>query len=139
MFPKTTVSTLLSVIIFTFHPFPHLTFMCARGAHKQHQGYIHIPESKIHISYSKNHNSTLFFYYFYMSHLPSLAHIIAKGSIFLINSSFDGTKLQKNCLDVSSTGSFPYQCQWTLIFKSLTTPMAMGTQLGFQRHRESLY
>ena len=30
------------------------------------------------------------------------------------------------------------QCQWTLIFISLSTPMAMGTQLGFKRHRESL-
>ena len=40
---------------------------------------IHITESKIHISYSKNHNSTLFFYCFYMSPLPILVRIVAKG------------------------------------------------------------
>ena len=31
------------------------------------------------------------------------------------------------------------QCQWTRIFLSLATPMAMGTQLGFKQHRESHY
>jgi len=69
---------------------------------------IHITEPKIHISYSENHDSTLFFYYFYMSPLPTLAHTIAKGSTFLISSRFDVTKLQQNCLDVSSTGSFRF-------------------------------
>ena len=33
--------------------------------------------------------------------------------------------------------AFRSQCQWTRIFISLTTPMAMETQLGFKRHRES--
>ena len=37
VFPKITVSTLLSVIIFTDHPFPHPTFTGARSAHKRHQ------------------------------------------------------------------------------------------------------
>ena len=60
---------------------------------------IHITESKIHISYSKNHDTTLFSYYFYISPLPILAHIIAEGSTFLISSPIDITKLQKNCLD----------------------------------------
>ena len=35
--------------------------------------------------------------------------------------------------------AFHSQCQWTRIFLSLTTPMAMGTRLGFKRHRESHY
>ena len=34
---------------------------------------------------------------------------------------------------------FRSQRQWACIFISLTTPMAMGTQLGFKRHRESHY
>ena len=70
---------------------------------------IHISESKIHISYSEKHDSTLFFFYFYMSPLPTHAHTTAKSSNFSISSPFDATKLQqKNCLDVSSTGSFPF-------------------------------
>jgi hypothetical protein len=68
---------------------------------------IHITEPKIHISYSENH-STLFFYYVYMSPLPTLAHTIAKCSTFSTSSSFDVTKLQHNCLYVSSTGSFQF-------------------------------
>ena len=59
---------------------------------------IHITESKIHISYSKNHGLTLFFHYFYVSPLPTLAHIIARGSTFLISSSFDVTKFQQKKL-----------------------------------------
>ena len=35
--------------------------------------------------------------------------------------------------------AFRSQRQWTCIFISLTTPTAMGTQLGFKRHRESHY
>ena len=40
---------------------------------------IHITESKIHISYFENHDSTLMlvFHYFYMSPLPTLTHLIA--------------------------------------------------------------
>ena len=41
---------------------------------------IHITETKIHISYSKNHNSTLMLNCFYMSPLPTHAHIIAKDA-----------------------------------------------------------
>ena len=70
---------------------------------------IHITECEIHISYSENHDSTLFIYYFYMLCLPTLTHTIAKGSTFSISSPFDITKLQKkNVIDVSSTGSFPF-------------------------------
>ena len=122
MFPKTTVSTLLSVIIFTGRPFPHPTFTGARGAPNGIRGItIHITEPKIHISYSENHDSTLFFYYFYMSPLPTLAHTIAKGSTFSISSRFDVTKLQQNCFDVSSTGSFPF-------------PMSMYTHIIIPYH-----
>ena len=90
---------------------------------------IHITESNIHISYSENHGSTLFFYYFYMSPLQTLTHIIAKGSSFSISSPFDITKLQKkNVLMGHRLAAFRSQCQWTRIFISLITPMAMGTQ-----------
>ena len=33
--------------------------------------------------------------------------------------------------------AFHSQCRWTRIFISLTTPIAMGTQLCLKRHRES--
>ena len=42
----------------------------------------HITEHKIHINYSENHDSSLFFYYFYMSPFPTLVHIVAKGILF---------------------------------------------------------
>jgi hypothetical protein len=41
---------------------------------------IHITVPKIHISYSENNDSTLFFYYFNVSPVPTLAHTIAKGT-----------------------------------------------------------
>ena len=69
---------------------------------------IHITESKIHISYSENHDLTQFSYYSYLSPFPTLTHTTAKGSTFSISSPFDVKKLQKNCLDVSSTHSFPF-------------------------------
>ena len=81
VFPKTTVSTLLSVIISTGLPF----FTGARGAYKRHQGY----------NYWYHLDSTLFFYYFYVPRLPTLAHIIAKGSTFSISSPLDVIKLQR--------------------------------------------
>ena len=43
---------------------------------------IHITESKIDISYSKNHDSTLFFYCFYMLPLSALAHTIFRVVLF---------------------------------------------------------
>ena len=54
---------------------------------------IYITDSKIHFNYSENHDSPLFFYYFYVSILPTLAHTIAKGSTFSISSLFDLTNL----------------------------------------------
>ena len=62
---------------------------------------IHITESKIHISYYENHDSTLLFYYFYMSPLPTLAHTIDKGITFLISSRIDVTQLQKQIVLMS--------------------------------------
>jgi hypothetical protein len=57
-----------------------------------------------------------------MSPLSTLTHTIAKGSTFLISSPFDVTKIQKeNCLDVSSTGSFPF-------------PMSMNTHIHIHHH-----
>ena len=67
---------------------------------------IHFSVSKIHSSYSEKHDSTLFFYYFYMSPLPTLANTIAKSSTLSTSSPVDVKKLQKNSLDISSTGSF---------------------------------
>jgi hypothetical protein len=46
---------------------------------------IHITESKIHISYYKKHESSLLFYYFYMSYLLTLTHTIAKGNTFTLS------------------------------------------------------
>ena len=39
VFPKTMISILLSVIIFTGRPFPRPTLKGARGAYKRHHGY----------------------------------------------------------------------------------------------------
>ena len=107
VFPKTTISTLLSVIISTGRPFPQLILRVLEVHINGIRGItIHITEYKIHISYSGNHDSTLFFYYFHISPLPTLAHIIAKG--FSINSHLILQNYKKTCLDVSSTGSFPF-------------------------------
>ena len=110
MFPKTTVSTPLSVIIFIRRPFPYPTFTGARGA--RHHGYnIHITEFKFHISYLRNHDSTLMLYSIIFtchSFQPSSISLLRVGNTFSITSPFDVTKLQKNCLDVSSTSSFPF-------------------------------
>ena len=129
MFSKNTISTLLSVIISHTPPL--------RVLEVHINGFtgitIHITESKIHISYSENHDSTLFFYYFHMPSIPTLAHTIDKGSTFSISSPFDVTKYKiKNHFGVSSIGSFP--CPM-----SMGTPMVKGTQLGFKWHRESDY
>ena len=60
---------------------------------------IHITESNIHISYSKNYDWTLMlvFYYFFTCHLfqPSSISLLRVGNTFSISSPFDATKLQK--------------------------------------------
>ena len=74
---------------------------------------IHITDSKIHISYSENHDWTLMlvFYYFYMLPLQTLADIFAKGNNFSIISPFDVTKLQKKVLTSHRLADFRSQCQ----------------------------
>ena len=70
--------------------------------------------------------------------LPTLAHTMAKGSTFLISSPFDVAKLQKRIVLMSHRlAAFRSQCHWTGIFISLNTPIAIGTQLCFKRHRDS--
>ena len=129
------VSTLLSVIILQVNLF-HTPLLRVLELHiKSIRGIsIHITEPKIHISCSENHDSTLFFNYFYMSSLPTLVHTIAKGSTFSISSPFDVTKLQKIVFMSHRQAAFRSR-QWTRIF--LTTPIAMGTQLCFIQHPES--
>ena len=79
VFPKTMALTLL-VIIFTGSPFLSPPLRVLEVNINGIRGItIHITESKIQISYSENHGLTLFFYYFYMSPLPTLVHIVAKG------------------------------------------------------------
>ena len=94
---------------------------------------IHITKSKIHISYSENHDSTLLFYYFYMSPLPSLRVVIFRSVLLLILQNYK----KKNCLDVLLTGRFPFPTSMDTHIYIPYPPMAMGTQLGFKRHWES--
>jgi hypothetical protein len=61
--------------------------------------------------------------------IPSLVHIIAKSSTFLVSSTFDITKLQKNCLEVSLTGTFPFPISVDTIFISLTIIKRWGLKL----------
>ena len=69
-----------------------------------------------------------------MSPLLTFAHTTAKGSTFSFSSLFNVTKLQQKIVLMSHRlAAFRSQRQWTRIFISLTTPMAMGTQLGFKR------
>ena len=133
MLPKTMVLT-LSVINFTGRPFLHPTFTDARGITS------HITEYKIHISYSENHDSTLMLSsIIFTCHpfQPSSNTLLRVGNTLLISSPFDVTKLQNNALMSHRLAAFYSQCQWTRIF--FTTPMAMGTKLGFKWHRESHY
>jgi hypothetical protein len=72
---------------------------------------IHITESKIHISYLKHHDSTLMMssiVFTCHSFQPSSISLLRVGNTFSISSPFDVSQLQKNYLDVSSTGSFPF-------------------------------
>ena len=107
MFQITTVSTLLSVIIFTGLPLPHPTFMGAKGAHKRHKRYNYLCH-RVQNSYQlfRKHYASIIFtcHPFQPSPIPLLRVLI-----FRIISSFDVTNLQKkNCLDASSTGRIPF-------------------------------
>ena len=108
VFLKTTVSRLLSVITFAGCPFPHPTLRVLEVHINGITGItINFTESKIHICYSEKHDSTLFFYYFYMPSLLPVAHTIAKGSTFSISSLLMLQNYKQKCLDVSLTCSFP--------------------------------
>ena len=108
MFPKTTVSTLLSVIIFTGCPFPHPTFMGARGAHTRHHR-VRSPSPKFISAIPKTmirHYSSIIFtcHPFQPSPIPLLRVVLFQSVLLLMLQSFK----EKNCLDVLSTGSFPF-------------------------------
>ena len=121
-------STLSSEVIFTCRSFPQQS-LCVLDVHINGMRGItnHITEYKIHISYSENHDSTLLFYYFYISSLPTPAHTIAKGSIFFVQFLFLFYKITKIIVFMSHRlAAFRSQCQWTRIFISLSKPMAMG-------------
>ena len=91
-----------------------------------------------HTSYSENHDSILIlvFYYFFMSPLQtssiSLLRVILFRSV-LLSMSLNHKKI------VLMYHRLAAQCQWTRVFVSLTTPMAMGTELGLKWHQESHY
>jgi hypothetical protein len=77
---------------------------------------------------------------FYMAPLQTLANTIAKGSTFSISSPFDITKLQKNCLDVSSTGSFPFSISMDTHIYSPYHPYGDGDSTWtYTTSRESLF
>ena len=100
---------------------------------------IHITESKFHISYLRNQDSTLmcsiiFTCYFFQ---PSSISFLWVGNTFSISSPFDVTKSQKIALMSHRLRAFHSQCKWTPIFLFLTKPTAMRTQLRFKRHRGS--
>ena len=110
LFPITTVSTLLSVIIFTGRPFPHPTFTGARGAPKRHQGY--------NYSYHRAQNSYQLFrkpmiqhyssiisicHPFQSSPIPLLRVVHFRSVLVLMLQNY-----KKNCLGVSLTGCFPF-------------------------------
>ena len=131
------------MIIFTGRPLPPTPFTGARGAHKLHQGFIY-SYHRVQNSYwllKKKHDSTLMlFSVIFTCHPFQPSSISLLRVYFLISSPFNVTKLQKKVVLMSHwLAAFHSQCQWTRIFLSLTTPMAMGTQLGFKRHQGSHY
>ena len=99
-------------------PSPHLRLLLEVHINGIRSITIRITESKIHISYSENHDWALMlvFYYFDMSPLTTLADIIAKCNIFSISSPFDVTKLQTIVFTSHRLAAFHSQCQYTCIF-----------------------
>ena len=102
---------------------------------KKYNLSVHITKSKLHISYFKNHDSTLMLSYIIFTCHPfqhSSISLKRASNIFTISSPFDVIKLQKIVLMSHRLAAFHSQCQWTRIFLSFTNPMAM-------RSRESRY
>ena len=91
---------------------------------------IHITESKIHIRYLGNHDSTLMLSSIsFTCHpfQPSFISLLWVCITFSISSPFDVTKLQKKkCLDVSSTGSFPFSMSTDTHFRIPYHPYGDG-------------
>ena len=104
------VSTLLLVIIFTgssSHPHPiRVLEVHVNGIRGR---FIHITESKIHISYLKNLDSTLILSSIIFTCRPFQPSSISLLRVyFSITSPFEVNKFQNNSLDVSSNGSFSF-------------------------------
>ena len=112
----------------------YLCFIFSGARDKRHQGY-NYSYHRVQNSYQlfkKNHYLTLMLYSnIFTCHpfQPSSISLLRVGNAFSISSLFDVTKLQKNVLMCHRLAAFHSQCQWTRIFISLATSMAMGTQL----------
>ena len=121
MFPKTTVSTPLSVIIFTGRPFSHSTFTGTTGTHKRHRdnNYSYHRVQNSYQLFRKPWLDTIFL--LYMSSLTTLAHTIAEVILFRSVLILMLQNYKTNCLDISSTGSFPF-------------PMSMDTHIHIPYH-----
>ena len=93
---------------------------------------IYITEYKTRISYFENHDSTLMLvlYYVYMSPLPTLVHIVAKGILFQSVLLSMLLNYKKNCLDVSPTGSFPFPMSMHTHILILYHPYGNGDSLN---------
>ena len=104
VFPNTTVSTLLSVIISTDRPFPQPTFTGARGEHKRQ---LFISPSKFHIRYSKTtiqHYSAIIFTCHPFQPLPiSLLRVVVFRSVlFLILQNYKKKKIVLMCYQLAA-------------------------------------
>ena len=136
MFLKTTVSTPLSVIIFTGSPFPHPTFTGARGAHKMYHGN-NYSYHRVHNSYQaiqktmiRNYSNIFTCHPFQPSPIPLLRVVLFRSVLLLMLQNYKRIVLISHRL-----ATFRSQFQWTRIFISLTTPMAKGTDLnGIESH-----
>ena len=60
---------------------------------------------------------------------PQLRVVLFRSVLLLMLQNYN----KKIVLMSYRLAAFSSQCQWTRIFISLTTPMAMGTDLGFKR------
>jgi len=107
---KTIVSTLLSVIIFTGHPLPPPLPLWVLKVHINSIYSYHRVQNSYQL-FKKNHDLTLMLSsIIFTCHpfQPSSISLLRVGNTFSISSPFDVTELQKNCLDISLTGSFPF-------------------------------
>jgi hypothetical protein len=80
-----------------------------------------------------------YFYYFYMSSLPTLAHTLLRVVLFRSVLLLMLQNYKKIVLISHRLAAFRPQCQWVRIFISLTTLLAKRIQLRFKRHQGSHY